>query len=116
MKIVLAPNALKGSLSATNAALAMEQGVRQALPLAEVLKVPVADGGDGLIEVLMGALGGEERVAVVRGPRGAPVQATFCHVPALGLAVVEMAAASGLARLPPQDRDPTITTTYGTGN
>ena len=115
MKIVVAPNALKGSLSAVQAALAMEQGVRQALSEAEVLRVPVADGGDGLVEVLTGALGGETRVAVVCGPLGAPVEAAFCQVPALGLAVVEMAAASGLALLPAQDRDPTLTTSYGTG-
>jgi glycerate kinase len=115
MRIVVAPNAFKGSMSAARAALAMEQGIRQAFPAAEVLRVPVADGGDGLAEVLREALGGEARVATVSGPLGAPVQATFCHVPGLGLAVVEMAAASGLALLAPQDRDPTRTSSYGTG-
>jgi glycerate 2-kinase len=115
MKIVLAPNAFKGSLSAMQAALAMEQGVRQACPGAAVLKVPVADGGDGLAEVLIEALDGEARVLGVQGPLREPVQATLCLVPALGLAVVEMAAASGLALLAPKDLDPTRTTTYGTG-
>ncbi len=115
MKIVLAPNAFKGSMSAMRAALAMEQGVRAAFPGADVVKVPVADGGDGLAEVLIDALSGEARVAAVRGPLGEPIEAALCHVPALGLAAVEMAVASGLALLSPQDRDPTRTTTYGTG-
>ncbi len=115
MKIVLAPNAFKGSMSAMQAALAMEQGVRQAYPGAEVLRVPVADGGDGLATVLIEALGGEAKVVTVCGPLGEPVRATLCHVPALGLAAVEMAAASGLALLDPRHRDPTRTTTYGTG-
>lgn len=115
MKIVLAPNAFKGSMTAMQAALAMEQGVRVAFPGAEVLRVPVADGGDGLAEVLIDALGGEPRTFAVCGPLGAPLQATLCQVPALGLAAVEMAAASGLALLAPADRDPTRTGTYGTG-
>jgi glycerate 2-kinase len=115
MKIVLAPNAFKGSMSAMGAAMAMEQGVRAAFPGAEVCKVPVADGGDGLAEVLIDALGGEARAVTVRGPLGEQVQATLCQVPSLGLAAVEMAAASGLALLAPADRDPTRTTTFGTG-
>lgn len=115
MKIVLAPNAFKGSMSAMGAALAMEQGVLAAFPGAQVVKVPVADGGDGLADVLIDALDGEARVVTVRGPLDEPVQATLCHVPALGLAAVEMAVASGLALLSAQDRDPTRTTTYGTG-
>ena len=115
MKIVLAPNALKGSLTAMQAASAMEQGIRAAFPEAEILKVPVADGGDGLAEVLIDALEGEARIATVRGPLGQSVQATLCHVPARGLAAVEMAVASGLALLAPQDRNPALTTTYGTG-
>jgi glycerate kinase len=116
MKIILAPNAFKGSMSAMQAALAMEQGVRAAFPRAEVVAVPVADGGDGLASVLIDALGGEARVVTVRGPLGEPVQATLCLVPTMGLAAVEMAEASGLALLAPQERDPTCTTTYGTGD
>jgi glycerate 2-kinase len=115
VKIVLAPNAFKGSLTAMQAASAMEQGIRSAFPEADVRKVPVADGGDGLAEVLIDALQGEARVATVCGPLGQPVRATLCHVPARGLAVVEMAVASGLALLAPQDLNPALTTTYGTG-
>ncbi|MBK5939931.1 glycerate kinase [Halochromatium roseum] len=115
MKLVLAPNAFKGSMSAMQAALAMEKGVRAAYPAAEVCKIPVADGGDGLAEILIDALHGEARVFSVHGPLHEPVQATLCHVPALGLVVVEMAVASGLALLAPEHRDPMRTTTYGTG-
>lgn len=115
MKIVLAPNAFKGSMSAMQAALAMEQGVRAACPAAVIRKVAVTDGGDGLAEVLIDSMHGEARVFRVRGPLDEPVQATLCLVPALKLAAVEMAAASGLALLAADDRDPTRTTTYGTG-
>lgn len=115
MKVVLAPNAFKGSMSAMQAALAMEQGVRAAFPTAEVCRVPVADGGDGLAEVLIDALGGDAHAVTVSGPLGEPVAATLCKVPSLGLAVVEMAAASGLALLAPALRDPTRTSTFGTG-
>lgn len=115
MKIVLAPNAFKGSMSAMQAVLAMEQGVRAACPAVEVCKIPVADGGDGLAEILIDALNGEARVFSVHGPLHEPLQAALCHVPSLGLVVVEMAVASGLALLAPEHRDPMRTTTYGTG-
>lgn len=115
VKIVLAPNAFKGGLTAMQAASAMEQGIRSAFPEADIRKVPVADGGDGLAEVLSDALEGEARVARVRGPLGQPLRATLYHVPAQRLAVVEMAAASGLALLAPHERNPTLTTTFGTG-
>lgn len=115
MKIVLAPNALKGSLSATHAAQAMERGLRAAWPTAEVVRVPVADGGDGLVEVLIEALGGEALPLTVSGPLGEPVQASLCHVPSRHLAVIEMASASGLTLLAPERCDPTRTSTFGTG-
>ena len=95
MKIVLAPNALKGCLTATQAAEAMARGVARACPAARVARVPVADGGDGLADVLVNTLGGETLTVTVTGPRGDPVSASFCHVPTRRLAVIEMAAASG---------------------
>jgi glycerate kinase len=115
MKVVLAPNAFKGSLTARAAAKAMAQGVSAAQPDAETVEVPVADGGDGVVDILIGALRGEARTATVMGPRGDPVDATFCYVPSLDLAAIEMASASGLALLPEEQRDPMMTTTYGTG-
>jgi glycerate kinase len=93
----------------------MACGVAWAGPNIEIVPVPVADGGDGLAEVLVDALQGERRTALVTGPRGDPVLAAFCHVPARRLAAIEMAAASGLALLPKDRRNPLLTTTYGTG-
>lgn len=115
MKIVLAPNALKGCLTATRAAEAMARGVARACPNAHIARVPVADGGDGLADVLLDALHGEARIATVTGPLGDPVRASFCHVASRRLAAVEMAAASGLALLSEARRNPLLTTTRGTG-
>jgi len=115
VKIVLAPNAFKGSLTAAQAADAMAAGVLQACPQAERVLVPVADGGDGLVDILTEALTGTTRSALVTGPRGGRVAARFCHLPQRKTAVIEMAAASGLALLPERRRDPTQTSTVGTG-
>ena len=105
MKIVLAPNAFKGSLSASAAAQAMREGVLQALPDAVVKMVPVADGGDGLVDVFLNALNGTEEHKTVSGPLWEKTNASFCYVPARKMAAIEMAVASGLALLPPDKRD-----------
>lgn len=115
MKIVLAPNAFKGSMSASAAAQAMREGVLKALPSATLVLVPVADGGDGLVDVFLNALNGVEEREIVSGPLWEKTTASFCYVPARKMAAIEMAVASGLALLPPEKRDPTLTTTYGTG-
>ena len=114
MKIVAAPNAFKGSLTASEAAIAMEAGIRKILPNAEVVRVPVADGGDGLVEVAVEALNGEIHTLQVRGPRNSPVLANYCYVKAKDLVAVEMALAGGLSLLPHNLQDPTLTTTFGT--
>lgn len=115
MKIIAAPNAFKGSLTATEAAIAMEAGIRKILPEAEVVQVPVADGGDGLVDVAVEALNGEMRSLEIVGPRNSPLEASFCYVKSMDLVTVEMALASGLALLPENLQDPTLTTTFGTG-
>jgi glycerate kinase len=115
LKIVTAPNAFKGSLTATEAAIAMEAGIKKILPDAEVVQVPVADGGDGLVDVAVEALDGEMLSLEVTGPRNSPVEANFCYVESMDLVTVEMALASGLALLPDDMQDPTLTTTFGTG-
>lgn len=115
MRIVVAPNAFKGSLSAAEAAEAMKKGVLAALPEAEVICVPMADGGDGLTEVMAAALGGLLVPVKVQGPRFDGQEACFCLVAERGLAVIEMARASGLALLREELRDPTLTSTFGTG-
>lgn len=115
MRIVIAPNAFKGSLSAAEAAEAMRRGVLAAVPGAEVVCAPVADGGDGLTEVMAAALGGRLVPVKVAGPRFEERDACFCLVAEQGLAVIEMARASGLALLRQDLRDPTLTSTFGTG-
>lgn len=115
MKIVLAPNAFKGSASAPAAAAAMARGVRQALPACVVEEVPVSDGGDGLHELTLEALGGEEVASTVTGPRFDPVPSGFVVARERGLAVIETARASGLVLLDGRALDPTEATTLGTG-
>jgi len=115
MRIVVAPNAFKGSMNAVEAAQAMKTGILAVIPQCDVTCVPVADGGDGLTDVMLAALGGTRVEAMVSGPRMEPLSAPFCMVPSRKLAVVEMAKASGLALLPKALHDPTLTTTTGTG-
>ena len=114
-RIILAPNALKGSCTAAAAAAAMARGSARALSEAELVELPVADGGDGLAEVLTAALHGERRSVRVTGPRFAPVDAALVWSPGRRTTVVEMALASGLALLAGPEQDATATTTLGTG-
>ncbi|MCX7003214.1 MAG: glycerate kinase [bacterium] len=115
MKIIIAPNALKGSLRADDAAAAMADGVRRIVPDAALHCIPVSDGGDGLLTMLRTSMVLEDIVVRVRGPRGAPVDATFCFDRATGTAVIEMAQAAGYVLLAPAQRDPTQTSSYGVG-
>jgi glycerate kinase len=115
MRIVIAPNAFKGSLSALDAAEAIAEGVRAAAPDADLVLVPIADGGDGTVDALVAATHGERRTLRVRGPLGDPVDAEYGVIDAGSTAVIEMAKAAGLALVPPAKRDPRITTTYGVG-
>jgi glycerate kinase len=97
VKIVVAPNAFKGSLSAAQAAEAMYAGIRRVLADANVELIPVADGGDGLLAALQGPLVAERRIQRVSGPLGNAVDAVFLYSPSRQLAVIEMATAAGLA-------------------
>ncbi len=115
MKIVVAPDSFKGSVSALGVAAAMERGVLQVFPGAEVVKLPIADGGEGTVEALVTATGGQMITQEVIGPLGNPVQAYWGILGDAETAVIEMAAASGLPLVPVEKRDPRITTTYGTG-
>src|SRR5512135_2303011 len=115
MKIVVAPNAFKGTFTAPQAAAAISRGVREVFPEAEIVEVPVADGGDGTAEALVTALHGEFRAMRVDGPLGGPVEARYGLVDSGRTAVVELASASGLALIPPERRDPLRATTYGFG-
>jgi glycerate kinase len=118
MRVVCAPNAFKGTLTAAAAAAAMARGVRRSLPDAEILEVPVADGGDGTLDVLLAAAGRDARVDQVRvtGPLGDPVTARLGWV-APGVAVVELADGSGLRLLgrAPTPADALRATSRGAG-
>jgi len=112
---VIAPDKFKGSLTARDAALAIERGIRRALPDAEIVRLPMADGGEGTVDVFLAS--GWERVPFrARGPLGADVDAAFAlsREPEPS-AVVEMAAASGLALLEPGRYDALRASTFGTG-
>jgi len=115
MNIIVAPDSFKGSLTAVAVADAIEQGVRAVLPDAELVRVPLADGGEGTAQALVDATGGRIVQQRALGPLREPVDAFFGILGDDTTAVVEMAAASGLALVPPQQRDPRITTSYGTG-
>ena len=116
MKILIAPDSFKGTLSARRAAEAMAAGVRRARPEAEVVLMPLADGGEGTAEALVTATGGRLVARRVTGPRGEPVEANFGLLGPDGrTAVVEMAQAAGLGLVPPDRRDPRVTTTFGVG-
>jgi glycerate 2-kinase len=115
MRVVIAPDSFKGSASALQVAAAMERGLRAVFPDAEVVKVPIADGGEGTVEALVTATGGRVVRRTVRGPLGAPVEAGWGILGDGRTAVIEMAAASGLPLVPRERRDPRLTSTYGTG-
>src|SRR6202171_1622571 len=115
MKVVVAPNSFKGSLSASEAASAIARGARQAFPDAEVIEVAVADGGEGTVQELVSAHRGTYRTAEVEGPRGDPVAAPYGLIEGGRTGVVELASASGLTLIAPERRDPRKTSTYGFG-
>jgi glycerate kinase len=116
MRILVAPQEFKGSLTAREAAEAIAEGLRRAMPEAELELLPVADGGPGTLDALVDATGGTCLESTVQDSLGRPVRARWG---ALGgsehVAVIEMAAASGLTLLTPSERDPYHASTYGTG-
>ncbi|WP_340081414.1 glycerate kinase [Terribacillus sp. FSL K6-0262] len=115
MKIVFAPDSYKESLSALEAADAMERGFRSVFPDAVYKKMPMADGGEGTVQSLVDATSGKIEERFVTGPLGKPVKAFFGLMGDGGTAVIEMAAASGLHLVPAADRNPLLTSTRGTG-
>lgn len=115
MKIVIAPDSWKESLSALEVATAIEDGFRQIFPDAEVVKIPMADGGEGTVEAMVAATQGRIVTLSVTGPLGEPVEAFYGLSGDEKQAFIEMAAASGLESVPTARRDPRITTSWGTG-
>jgi glycerate kinase len=117
MRVVCAPDSFKESLTAAEAADAMRRGVLLAAPAAGVDVCPIADGGEGTVAAMLAATGGEAMMTRVDGPLGDPVDATWGMLGNADAttAVIEMAAASGLPLVPVDQRDPTRTSTRGTG-
>jgi glycerate kinase len=115
MKIVIAPDKFKGSLSAIEVCAAIARGVKRAEPRAQIVEMPIADGGEGTVPALVAAAGGRLLTRRVTGPLGDRVRAMFGLLGDGKTAVIEMAAASGLVLVPPHRRNPLVTTTYGTG-
>ena len=114
MRILIVPDSFKGSLSSIQVGQQLQAGLRSVLPDASFRLLPVADGGEGTVEAVAAAAGGEFYTARVTGPLGHPVTAGYAILPD-GTAVLEMAQASGLPLVPPVLRDPSKTTTRGTG-
>jgi glycerate 2-kinase len=115
MKIVIAPDSFKESLTAMEASEAIEKGFRRILPDAEIVKVPMADGGEGIVQSLIDATEGKILKKRVTGPLGTLVEGFFGILGDGRTAVIEMAAASGLHLVPVEKRNPLLTCTKGTG-
>jgi glycerate kinase len=118
MKILIAPDSYKGSLSASRAAAAIERGIITAAAKVdqkvEIIKVPMADGGEGTVEAIITGVGGKKIPAPVLNPLGEKIDSFFGVLPD-NIAVIEMAAASGLDLIATSARNPLMTTTYGVG-
>ncbi|MBE8973270.1 glycerate kinase, partial [Escherichia coli] len=103
MKIIIAPDSFKESLSASAVADAIERGLRRALPDAEYVKLPIADGGEGTVDALINATAGQLIFVPVTGPMGRPVNGFFGLLGDGKTAVIEVAAACGLQWVAPQE-------------
>lgn len=115
MKIIIAPDSFKESLSASAVADAIERGLLRAMPDAECLKLPIADGGEGTVDALINATAGKLVSVMVTGPMGSPVSGFYGLLGDGNTAVIEVAAACGLQWVAPADRDPLLATSYGVG-
>ena len=114
MKVVIAIDSFKGSLTSCEAGKAAAEGIKRVFPRAEAVIRPVADGGEGTAEALVSGLSGEFREITAADPLGRPVRVKYGILPDR-TAVIEMAAASGLTLLDKNERNPMHTTSYGTG-
>jgi glycerate 2-kinase len=115
LKILVAPNAFKESLSAMEAVEAISQGILRVLPDAQIIKIPIADGGDGTLEAVVAGTRGKVCRSRVLDPLGRRITAEYGITGDGKTAIIEMSRASGLALVPPHKRNPMHTTSYGTG-
>ncbi|MCL6478571.1 MAG: glycerate kinase [Peptococcaceae bacterium] len=114
-RIIVAPDSFKESLDAVTVAKHIASGIKQVSPETEVVEVPLSDGGEGLVNTLVSATNGKIVTQVVTGPLGDPVESSYGLLGDGVTAVIEMASASGLGLVPPERRNPLLTTTFGTG-
>jgi glycerate kinase len=115
MKIAVAPDSFKGTLTASEAAVCIEQGLRKALSDCEILKIPMADGGEGTVQAMVDASGGKIVELEISDPLGRKIKADYGMMGDGTTAIIEMAAASGLPLLSQEERNPLQTSTFGTG-
>ncbi len=115
MKVTIAIDSFKGSLSTFEAGEAIREGVKRVYPDAMVKICPLADGGEGTVDAIVAGAGGELRTVTVTGPLGKPVKARYGILPKSGTAVMEMSAAAGITLVSDKERNPLNTTTYGVG-
>ena len=115
MKVIITPDSFKGSLTAIEVAEAIEEGVKSVFHDAETIKIPLADGGEGTVQCLVNATAGKILQQEVINPLGKKINASYGILGDQKTAVIEMAEASGITLISPEERNPLITTTYGPG-
>lgn len=115
MKIIIAPDSFKGSLSAIGVAAAIEKGIKKAFSVAETVLLPIGDGGEGTMETLVAVTGGSIQKVTVKGPLNTPVESAYGILGDGETCIIEMASASGLNLVPEDRLSPLEATTYGTG-
>ena len=115
MKVVVAIDSLKGSLTSLEAGEAIREGILKVMPQAEVWVRPLADGGEGTVEALTLGMGGKVETVEVTGPLGKPVMCSYGILEAAQTAIVEMSGAAGITLVPKEERNPLNTTTFGVG-
>lgn len=113
-KIVVAPDSYKGTISSLEASEIMAKAVKEVFPQAQVVQVPIADGGEGSVEAFLSANGGKKVIVETKGPNMEDLQAYYCVLSDEKTAVIEMASAAGLSLLN-RGGTPAMTTTYGVG-
>ena len=115
MKVVIAIDSFKGSLSTFESGAAVSEGIKRVYPDAVTVVAPLADGGEGTVESIVSSCGGELVSLCISGPLGEQVEAVYGVVPDRATAIIEMSAAAGLVLVPTERRDPLYTTSYGVG-
>lgn len=115
MKVVIAVDSFKGSLSSLEAGQAAAEGIKRVFPDAEVKIRPLADGGEGTVETLTGGMGGMLQTVWVTGPLGTPAACEYGIIEDSRTGIIEMSGAAGLTLVPEHERNPLLTTTYGVG-